>query len=124
MIEFGEIMARDLFENVGPNEDRNSTLWRSATGSKEDSKVYATLYKSSANFEVALGVVAFAVKHSPKFVLETLGDERTHLEWDVLGGLTKPCAFRKYSTGGDSRNNISAYSIVISCSLPPLSLSL
>ncbi|GKF57113.1 hypothetical protein Tco_0170650, partial [Tanacetum coccineum] len=80
MIEFGEIMARDLFENVGPNEDRNSTLWRSATGSQEDSKVYATLYRSSANFEVALGVVAFAVKHSPEFVLETLGDERTHLE--------------------------------------------
>nr|GFA90941.1 Ty3/gypsy retrotransposon protein [Tanacetum cinerariifolium] len=44
--------------------------------------VYASLYKSSANFEVAIGVVAFSVKHSPDFVLETLGDERTHLEID------------------------------------------
>nr|GEW78641.1 homeobox-leucine zipper protein HDG5-like isoform X1 [Tanacetum cinerariifolium] len=34
-----------------------------------------------------VGVVAFAVKHSPDIVLETLGHERTHLEWDVLGGL-------------------------------------
>ncbi|GJX67895.1 START domain-containing protein [Tanacetum coccineum] len=104
---FGESMVRGLFENVGPNEDCHSTLWRSVTGS-EDMKVYASLYKSSANFEVAGGVVTFGVRHSPELVLETLGDERTHHEWDVLGGLTKLNTFKKYSTGGDTRNSISA----------------
>ncbi|PWA76971.1 homeobox-leucine zipper protein ROC8 [Artemisia annua] len=47
-----EGITEDLSKNVGPNEDSNSTLWRSVTGS-EDLKVYASLYKSSANFEVA-----------------------------------------------------------------------
>nr|GEW69870.1 uncharacterized mitochondrial protein AtMg00810-like [Tanacetum cinerariifolium] len=101
-------MVRGLFENVGPNEDCNSNLWRSVTGS-EDMKVYDSLYKSSANFEVAGGVVTFSVRHSPELVLETLRDNETHHEvWDVLGGITKLCTLTKYSTGGDTRNNISA----------------
>ncbi|PWA81580.1 Homeobox domain-containing protein/START domain-containing protein [Artemisia annua] len=86
LMEFGDCMVRGLFEKISPNDDCNSTLWRSVTGS-EDLKVYASLYKSysnlymsPANFEVAGGVVAFGVKHSPEFVLETLGDERIHHE--------------------------------------------
>nr|GEZ52533.1 homeobox-leucine zipper protein ROC8 [Tanacetum cinerariifolium] len=70
--------------NVGPNEDCNSTLWRSVTGS-EDMKVYDSLYKSSANFEVAGGVVTFGVRHSPELVLETLGDEETYHEVHIDG---------------------------------------
>ncbi|PWA81581.1 hypothetical protein CTI12_AA186670 [Artemisia annua] len=107
-MEFGEYcMVRFLFENISPNDDFNRTLWRSVTG-PEDLKVHATLYKSFANFEVAGGVVAFHVKHSPEFVLETLGDERIHHEWDVLGGLRKIYTFKQYSTGSDTRNHISA----------------
>nr|GFB30313.1 homeobox-leucine zipper protein HDG11-like [Tanacetum cinerariifolium] len=128
LMNFGESMVHGLFENVGPNEDCNSTLWRSVTGS-EDMKVYDSLYKSSANFEVAGGMVTFGVRHSPELVLETLGDVEIHHEVDVLGGLTKLCTLTKYSTGGDTRNNISV-SMVISRSLdatpspPLLSLSL
>nr|GEU74036.1 homeobox domain-containing protein/START domain-containing protein [Tanacetum cinerariifolium] len=108
LMNFGESMVHGLFENVGPNEDCNSTLWRSVTGS-EDMKVYDSLYKSSANFEVVGGAVTFGVRHSPELVLETLGDEEIHHEvWNVLGGLTKLCTLTKYSTGGDTRNNISA----------------
>jgi hypothetical protein len=73
-MEFGESMVRGLFQNVGPND-----YYKSVTGS-DDLKVYASLYKSSANFEVAGGAVAFSVRHSPQFVLETLGDEHTHHE--------------------------------------------
>ncbi|GJV56009.1 START domain-containing protein [Tanacetum coccineum] len=132
---FGESMVRGLFENVGPNEDCHSTLWRSVTGS-EDMKVYASLYKSSANFEVAGGVVTFGVRHSPELVLETLGDERTHHE--VLLSINQPhtltqacfedlsenfapnclsssCFFGRINpprirvlSGGDTRNSISA----------------
>nr|GEY03002.1 homeobox-leucine zipper protein HDG11 [Tanacetum cinerariifolium] len=58
LMDFGESMVRGLFENVGPNEYCNSILWRSFTVS-EDLKVYANLYNSSANFEVAGGVVTF-----------------------------------------------------------------
>nr|GFA85013.1 homeobox domain-containing protein/START domain-containing protein [Tanacetum cinerariifolium] len=83
LMNFGESMVRGLFENVGPNEDCNSTLWRSVTGS-EDMKVYDSLYKSSANFEVAGGVVTFGVRHSPELVLEMLGDEETHHEVVLL----------------------------------------
>nr|GEZ95735.1 homeobox-leucine zipper protein HDG11-like [Tanacetum cinerariifolium] len=108
LMNFGESMARGLFENVGPNEDCNSTLWRSVTRS-EDMKVYDSLYKSYANFKVAGGVVTFGVRHSPELVLETHGDEEIHHEvWDVLGGLTKLYTLTKYSTGDDTRNNISA----------------
>nr|GFB18763.1 homeobox-leucine zipper protein HDG11-like [Tanacetum cinerariifolium] len=100
LMNFGESMVRGLFENVGLNEDCNSTIWRSVTGS-EDMKVYDSLYKSSANFEVAGSVVTFGVRHSPELVLETLGDKETHHEvWDVLGGLTKLCTLTKYSTPG------------------------
>ncbi|GKB63074.1 START domain-containing protein [Tanacetum coccineum] len=79
LMGFGSGMARELFENVGPNDDCRSTLWRSVTGS-EDMKVYVTLYRSPEYFEVAGGVVAFCVKHYPEFVLEMLGDERIHHE--------------------------------------------
>ncbi|GJZ45573.1 hypothetical protein Tco_0593169 [Tanacetum coccineum] len=74
-------------------------------------KSYSNLYWSSSNFEVAGGVVAFGVKHSHEFVLETLGDERIHHEWDVLGGHRKLYTFKEYSTGGDCRNNVSASKI-------------
>ena len=55
---------RGLFENISPIKSNNSTLLSSVTG-PEDLKVHASLYESSANFEVAGAVAAFRVKHSP-----------------------------------------------------------
>nr|GEV55435.1 ribonuclease H-like domain-containing protein [Tanacetum cinerariifolium] len=79
LMGFGSCMVRELFENVSPNDDSRSTLRKPVTGS-EDMKVYVTLYRSREYFEVAGGVVALCLKHSPEFVLETLGDERIHHE--------------------------------------------
>ncbi|PWA98542.1 homeobox-leucine zipper protein HDG12 [Artemisia annua] len=101
-------MVRCLFRDISPIERSNSTLLWSVTG-PEDLKVHASLYEQPfANFEVAGAVVAFGVKHSPEFVLQTLGDVSKHHEWDVLGGSKKLCMLTQYSTGADPRNNISA----------------
>ncbi|GJV94408.1 hypothetical protein Tco_1545985 [Tanacetum coccineum] len=78
LMGFGEIMVRGLFQK------NNSTLLWSVSG-PEDLKVHASLYKSFANFEVAGAVVAFGVKHSPEFVLKTLGDGCKC--WNVFVGL-------------------------------------
>ncbi|GKA37852.1 START domain-containing protein [Tanacetum coccineum] len=72
--------------------EQRSTLWRSVTGF-EDMKVYVTLYRSPAYFEVARGVVAFGVKHH---------------EWDMPRGLRRLYTLKESSTSGDWRNNISA----------------
>ena len=86
-MEFGESMVSGLFENISPNEDKNSSLWRSITG-LDDLKVYAILYNSSSNYEVVGGAVTFGVNYSPEFVLKILGDERKHHE--VLCAIYKP----------------------------------
>ncbi|GJT27446.1 villin-4-like protein [Tanacetum coccineum] len=79
LMDFGGGMVCVLFENVSPNDDCRSTLWRSVTGFED-----------------------------MKFVLETLGDECIHHEWDVPRGLRRLYTLKESSTGGDWRNNISA----------------
>lgn len=99
LMSSGTVMVAELYRTISPAED----LW-SSSGAPN---VYTTLYKHSLGSDIAVGAITFRVAHSPEFVLQILGDEHIHHEWDVLGGYISLHRMTTYPTGSDNRNKIS-----------------
>ncbi|PWA61100.1 hypothetical protein CTI12_AA376090 [Artemisia annua] len=79
LVHLGNTMVKELFEQIGPNENENLCIL-----SYFDS--VSTLYRDFDNHEVVGGaVMTFVVTQSP--VLEILSNMNISHEWDYLEGL-------------------------------------